>query len=136
MPDAFGVLVPRARFRTLSPWRWPQRPSEFSSFLGEAEFVLPWDATPRPPCRAVWVRMRSELPDDQQVHERVLTYISDWGLLDTSLLPHPMAIAMPEMQMASLSHSVHFHQPFRRAPPSYQPPLRAWPAAALGAPGT
>ena len=23
-----------------------------------AEFVLPWDATPRPPCRAVWVRMR------------------------------------------------------------------------------
>eukprot|EP00966_Prymnesium_polylepis_P247612 5725751-Prymnesium_polylepis.1 len=78
-----------------------------------AEFVAPWDTTIRPPHRAFWVRMREALPDDPQVHERLLTYISDWAMLETSLMPHPTAFTRPEMQMASLSHSVYFHQPFR-----------------------
>ena len=77
------------------------------------EFIAPWDAKLRPPSRAVWMRMRAQLPDDPQVHERLLTYISDWGLLETSLQPHPTAFSRPDMQMASLSHSIHFHQPFR-----------------------
>ena len=38
-------------------------------------------------------------------------YLSDWGLLETSLLPLQTAAWIPQMQVASLSHSIHFHHP-------------------------
>lgn len=78
-----------------------------------AEFVLPWDPTVRPPKHQYWVRAKEALPDDPRVHERLLTYISDWGLLASSIYGHPTALWKPEVQVASLSHSVHVHREFR-----------------------
>lgn len=80
------------------------RPTSFNS---------PWDVTVRTPSDAIWIRAKEELPDDLRVHQRLLTYASDWGLLATSLNPHPTALWAPDVRVASLSHSLHFHQPFR-----------------------
>ena len=76
-------------------------------------FAAPWDESHREPQRAFWVRLRGGVPDDPRVHQRLLTYISDWGLLETALLPLPTAAWLPHMQVASLTHSVHFHHPSR-----------------------
>lgn len=77
------------------------------------EMVLPWDPTQREPTKAVWVRASEAMPDDSRVHERLLTYVSDWGLLETAIYPHATALWRPEMQVASLSHSMYFHHSFR-----------------------
>jgi acyl-CoA thioesterase-2 len=81
--------------------------------LRPVELSLPWDESTRPPWNAVWLRTHDALPDEDHVHERVLTYISDWSLLESALFPHPTAVWRPDVQCASLSHSIHFHRPFR-----------------------
>jgi acyl-CoA thioesterase-2 len=77
------------------------------------EFIPPWDSSVREPTRAYWIRAKGRLPDDPRVHERLLTYISDWGLLEASMFPHPLCSWRHELQVSSLSHSMHFHRPFR-----------------------
>ena len=78
------------------------------------EFVSPWDTTERPPSRAYWIKAKEAIPeDDPHIQARLLTYISDWGLLEPAVYPHPTAMWDKRMQMASLSHTLHFHQPFR-----------------------
>ena len=78
-----------------------------------AVFVSPWDHKPRPPQRAIWMRVKGPLPDDAAVHQRLLTYISDWSLLETAIFPHDAALWSPKTRVASLSHTMHFHRPFR-----------------------
>ncbi|GMH85907.1 hypothetical protein TrST_g11641 [Triparma strigata] len=95
--------------KSLRPLYEIQQPLE----VRPAEFTPPWDATPRQPVRANWIKSRLPLPDDHNVHERLLSYISDWGLLETSLFPHPVGMWSPGIQAASLSHNIVFHRPFR-----------------------
>lgn len=68
---------------------------------------------PRPPERYVWLRTIGALPDDPLVHQAVLAYASDHGLLPTALLPHGIAYRTPGLQLASLDHALWFHRPFR-----------------------
>ena len=75
--------------------------------------VDPFDPQPRPPVRHVWFRSMGELPDDQVLHQAVLAYASDHGLLPTALQPHGLSLRSPGMQLASLDHSVWMHKPFR-----------------------
>ena len=77
------------------------------------EYVSPFDRTPRPPSRALWFRCLGPLPDDHAVHQRLLTYASDWSLLETAILPHPTALWGTDVRAASLTHSVHFHREYR-----------------------
>lgn len=72
-----------------------------------------WDETQREPIQINWIRARALLPDDLALHMRLLTYISDWGILEVSLFPHAVSMWDARMQVASLSHAMHFHQPFR-----------------------
>jgi acyl-CoA thioesterase-2 len=67
----------------------------------------------RPPYKQNWFRAVSKLPDDLALHQCILTYASDFGLLGTSMLPHGVSYAQKEMQVASLDHAVWFHRPFR-----------------------
>ncbi|GMI38505.1 hypothetical protein TeGR_g6712 [Tetraparma gracilis] len=78
-----------------------------------AEFVPPWEKAARAPVRANWIKCRLPIPSDPRVHERLLAYISDWGLLETSVFPHEIGMWERKMQMASLSHTMHFHRPFK-----------------------
>lgn len=63
--------------------------------------------------RKVWVKAPVALPDDVATHETLFTYVSDYGLLITSLLPHDVKMGDPRLQIASLDHAIWFHRPFR-----------------------
>lgn len=65
------------------------------------------------PQRQVWTRAPMQLPDDPLVHESLFGYVSDYGLLFTSLQPHGVSLSDPRLQIASLDHTVWFHRPFR-----------------------
>jgi acyl-CoA thioesterase-2 len=67
----------------------------------------------RPPYKQNWFRAVAKLPDDLALHQCILTYASDFGLLGTSMLPHGVSFAQKGMQVASLDHAIWFHRPFR-----------------------
>lgn len=64
-----------------------------------------------PPEQNIWIRATGPVPDDQAIQAAVLAYISDMTLLDTSLFAHGRSVFEPEMQVASLDHSMWFHRP-------------------------
>src|ERR1700761_3085257 len=47
---------------------------------------------PQEPKRYTWIRATGALPDDPAIHQCLLAYASDWGLLSTSLRPHGISI--------------------------------------------
>lgn len=63
--------------------------------------------------RHMWIRSVSPLPDDPLVHQSMLAYTSDYGFLQTTLVPHGISIAQPTLKMASLDHAIWFHRSFR-----------------------
>ena len=68
---------------------------------------------PRPARSETWVRATGPLPDDPVVHQALLAYASDWGLLATALLPHARNVFDGTVQAASLDHALWFLRPFR-----------------------
>jgi acyl-CoA thioesterase-2 len=65
--------------------------------------------------KRVWIKSPMPLSDDVAQHETLFAYVSDYGLLPTSLQPHKDVVRMGEgrLQMASLDHTIWFHRPFR-----------------------
>lgn len=59
----------------------------------------------------LWFRFAGTLPDDRRLRNAVLTYFSDLTLLGPTLLPHGRVISSPDMQVASLDHTIWFHRP-------------------------
>lgn len=67
----------------------------------------------REPIRYAWFRADGTLPDDPSIHQAVLAYASDYGLLITALQPHGLSQRTRGLQLASLDHSLWMHRPFR-----------------------
>jgi acyl-CoA thioesterase-2 len=67
----------------------------------------------REPVRHLWFRAMSRLPDERIIHQAVLAYASDYGLLPTALYPHGVSFRDRRLQIASLDHSLWLHRPFR-----------------------
>jgi len=67
----------------------------------------------RDPVRYNWIKAIDPLPDDPAVHQYLLAYASDYGLVVTSLYPHGQSFWQPAMQVASLDHAMWFHRNFR-----------------------
>jgi acyl-CoA thioesterase-2 len=65
------------------------------------------------PLKHVWFRAIGKLPDEPWIHQAVLAYASDYGLLPTALRPHGISYRARGLQLASLDHSVWLHRPFR-----------------------
>jgi acyl-CoA thioesterase-2 len=86
-----------------------ERPIEFRP----VDPVNPFDPHPEPPHKHVWLRARADLDDDRLVHQAVLAYASDYGLLGTALRPHGLSFVQPTLQLATLDHAIWFHRPFR-----------------------
>lgn len=63
--------------------------------------------------RCQWLRATGPVPDEPIVHQCLLAYASDWGLLSTSLRPHGLSILSRKIQSASLDHAMWFHRDFR-----------------------
>ena len=72
-----------------------------------------FDAAERAPHTSSWVRAKGRLPDDPAIHQCVLAYASDMTLLSNAVNAHPIAVASPGFQSASLDHAMWFHRPFR-----------------------
>lgn len=63
--------------------------------------------------KKVWMKSPMRLPDERAVHENLFAYVSDFGLLSTSLAPHGIQMTDPRLQIASLDHTIWLHRPFR-----------------------
>jgi acyl-CoA thioesterase-2 len=75
--------------------------------------IDPFHPEKREPVRHLWLRAVDRLPDDPLIHQAVLAYASDYGLLGTALLPHGLAPRSPAIQIATLDHAFWAHRPFR-----------------------
>jgi acyl-CoA thioesterase-2 len=65
------------------------------------------------PRQVFWIRAVDRLPDNPEVHRRLLAYVSDYQLVATSTLPHGVGSKRSRLQLASLDHAMWFHRPFR-----------------------
>jgi acyl-CoA thioesterase-2 len=63
-----------------------------------------------PPRQNVWLRALGKVPEDRGIQAAVLAYLSDMTLLDTSTFAHGRSGFDPDVQMASLDHSMWFHR--------------------------
>lgn len=61
----------------------------------------------------MWFRADGTLGDDPVLHQAVLTYASDYGLLESSFNQHGYSFLTEKLIIASLDHAVWFHQPVR-----------------------
>lgn len=75
--------------------------------------VDPFRPQPRDARAASWLRATGPLPDDPLIHQAILAYASDWGILSATLLPHGRSVFDGTVQAASLDHAIWFHRPFR-----------------------
>ena len=75
--------------------------------------IAPYGLDTREPVRRAWFRADGRLPDDPAIHQAVLAYASDYGLLVTALQPHGIAYRAPGLRLASLDHSLWMHRSFR-----------------------
>lgn len=64
-----------------------------------------------PPRQNVWIRLAGPVPDDRALQSALLAYLSDMTLLDTSTFAHGRGLFDPDIQAASLDHSMWFHRP-------------------------
>ena len=65
------------------------------------------------PTQQLWIKANGSLPDNQLIHQYLLAYISDWGFLPTALHPHEVSLLTPNLQVATIDHSMWFHRPFK-----------------------
>jgi acyl-CoA thioesterase-2 len=63
--------------------------------------------------KRTWFRADGVLGDDPVIHQAVLSFASDHGLLEGSFNQHGHSFLTDELIIASLDHAVWFHQPFR-----------------------
>ena len=77
------------------------------------DMVDPFAPSRREPLKYVWFRSEGEMPDDLLQHQATLAYASDYGLLGSALLPHGVTFQTPNLQGATLDHSLWLHRPFR-----------------------
>jgi acyl-CoA thioesterase-2 len=64
-----------------------------------------------PPRQSVWIRLVGPVPDNRALQSVLLAYMSDMTLLDTSTFAHGRGLFDPDIQAASLDHSMWFHRP-------------------------
>ena len=82
---------------------------DFRTERGDAIF----SGQPGAPYKQVWTKSPQALPDQPLLHDALFAYVSDYGLLWTSLQPHGIPLGDPRLQIASLDHAIWFHRPFR-----------------------
>ena len=75
--------------------------------------INPFVPEKREPVAYTWFKTIDKMPDDPAVHQYLLAYASDFGLLAPSLYPHGHSLWEAEMQGASLDHAAWFHRNFR-----------------------
>lgn len=106
LEDDMQVAKRMSEQHSMPGWSTRERPFDLRS-------VYPIDQKrPDNNMNPVWLRFRRPLPNDIFLHQCLLAYASDMGLVSTSMLPHRKAVDRREVQMASLDHALWFHRDF------------------------
>ncbi len=79
----------------------------------EVDHVDLLEPEPRAGIQRMWFRANGTLGDDPVMHQAVLAYASDYGLLEGSFNQHGHSFLTEKLIIASLDHAVWFHEPFR-----------------------
>ena len=96
-------------------------PSQLKSFLEidrpidfkPAFIVNPLDKKDLPPLNQVWFRIKGQAKDLKvSTKQEILTYISDYNILNATLFPNGSTAHFGNVQMASLDHSMWFFRDF------------------------
>jgi acyl-CoA thioesterase-2 len=109
-PETLESSLPAWKARAASGRRpFQPVPVDFRTMEGGDIF----SSSTKEPRRQVWTRAPLAMNDDVVLHETLFAYVSDYGLLWTSLQPHGIRLGDPRLQIASLDHAIWFHRPFR-----------------------
>jgi len=79
----------------------------------EVDHVDLLDPKPRTGIHRTWFRAAGTLDDDPVIHQAVLAYASDYGLLESSFTQHGYSFLTDKLILASLDHAIWFHQACR-----------------------
>lgn len=90
---------------------WAPRPRPID--LRHVELPTYLGGEPSHDTSLVWMRASRRLGDDSLLHQALLTYASDFSLLDNVVRPHGRKGELGPLMMASLDHAVWFHRPLR-----------------------
>ena len=63
------------------------------------------------PENQLWIRANGSVPARPELHQYLLGYISDYCFLPVALQPHGKGFLEPDMQVATIDHSMWFHRP-------------------------
>lgn len=88
--------------------RW-QRPIE----IRPCQPMPPFDMTPRTGKSYRWIRARTPMGDNMDLHRAALVYASDMGLIGAALAVHGLGFYSTGMKVASLDHAMWLHEDFR-----------------------
>lgn len=81
--------------------------------MRQVNYVNPMQPEKAEPLRYIWLKANGALPDDPRIHKYLLAYASDFNFLPTALMPHGRSFWEPQLQVATIDHSMWFHQDFR-----------------------
>ena len=120
MPPVPGPegLISDNELRQKNPHRLPERMravlhAETAIEIRQLEPLDPFDPPISPPRNDSWFRATDRLPDDPVLHQAMLAYASDFGLLRSALMPHGLSFFKGNVQGVSLDHAMWFHDDFR-----------------------
>tara|TARA_R110002049_G_scaffold2846_1_gene23113 strand:- start:11308 stop:12174 length:867 start_codon:yes stop_codon:yes gene_type:complete len=105
MLEQFGEFLPKSTKDFLSV----KRPIEFKP----VRVPNPLDPKNLPPTEQVWFRLKGEKQDlDYRTKQEILTYISDYNILNAAFNPNASKHNFGNTQTASLDHSMWFFRDF------------------------
>lgn len=81
--------------------------------MRQVNYVDPIAPEKTEPLRYIWLKANGELPNDPRIHQYLLAYASDFNFLPTALMPHGRSYWDRDLQVATIDHSMWFHQDFR-----------------------
>ena len=81
--------------------------------MRQVNYVNPMQPEKVEPINYIWLKANGCLPDDPRIHKYLLAYASDFNFLPAALMPHGRSFWDHELQVATIDHSMWFHQDFR-----------------------
>jgi acyl-CoA thioesterase-2 len=102
--DSLKDTLPETHKRYTIP-----RPMEFRP-VENFDHINPKNAVP---FQHIWIKAKQQIDVPLSMHHQMLSYISDYNLLLTAILPHRGEVALEQVFFASLDHAMWFHRPFR-----------------------
>jgi len=94
-----------------------QMPEAAKRMMGRPRPIDQRQVNPRGPTEKtpavsnVWMRARAQIGPDPHLHQALLAYASDMGMIETAMRPHGVTWLTPGLQEASLDHAIWFHRP-------------------------